>query len=71
MYHADVTSQMLQWFRVIFETEKKNVLGALEKHVGVYSFKRRTFSFLTELYRWDYSLHLYGCTFYIYENNQQ
>lgn len=23
MYHADVTSQMLQWFRVIFETEKK------------------------------------------------
>ena len=35
MYHADVTSQMLQWFRVIiFETEKKKktVLGALSKN---------------------------------------
>ena len=48
MYHADVTSQMLQWFRVIiFETEKKNRIGcSFEKRVGVYSFERRTFSFL-------------------------
>ena len=40
MYHADVTSQMLQWFRVIiFETEKKKkitVLGALLKNVWAF-----------------------------------
>ena len=37
MYHADVTSQMLQWFRVIiFETEKKTVLGALLKNVWAF-----------------------------------
>ena len=36
MYHADVTSQMLQWFRVIFETKKKTVLGALLKNVWAF-----------------------------------
>ena len=37
MYPADVTSQMLQWFRVIiFETEKKTVLGALLKNVWAF-----------------------------------
>lgn len=38
MYPADVTSQMLQWFRVIiFETEKKKtVLGALLKNVWAF-----------------------------------
>ena len=37
MYHADVTSQMLQWFTIIFETEKKiTVLGALLKNVWAF-----------------------------------
>lgn len=54
MYHADVTSQMLQWFRVIFETEKKNnrIGCSFEKRVGVYSLKGERFPSLSRKVEW-------------------
>lgn len=54
MYHADVTPQMLQWFRVIFETEKKNnrIGCSFEKRVGVYSLKGERFPSLSRKVEW-------------------
>lgn len=52
MYHADVTSQMLQWFRVIFETEKKTVLGALENVWALIVLKGERFPSLNRKVEW-------------------